>query len=75
MEEEAYEVVSAGIEEVELERVKLEQKERTQNLLYEDIRNLSLPSDTVVDVPSEKEEDILIVITTRPILVTSKTFN
>ncbi|XP_023769240.2 protein SABRE [Lactuca sativa] len=69
MEEEAYEVVPAGVEEVELERVKLEQKERIQNLLYEDIRNLSLPSDTVVDVPSEKEEDILIVITTRPILV------
>ncbi|CAH1450829.1 unnamed protein product [Lactuca virosa] len=69
MEEEAYEVVPAGVEEVELERVKLEQKERIQNLLYEDIRNLSLPSDTVVDVPSEKEGDILVVTTTRPILV------
>ncbi|KAL7583710.1 hypothetical protein Lser_V15G44672 [Lactuca serriola] len=68
MEEEAYEVVSAGIEEVELERVKLEQKERTQNLLYEDIRNLSFPSDTAVDVLSEKEGDILVVTTARPIL-------
>ncbi|KAI3508974.1 hypothetical protein L1887_23997 [Cichorium endivia] len=71
MEEEAYEVVPAGIEEVELERVNLEQKERTQNLLYEDIRNLSLPSDTAPDVPSgsEKEGDILVVTATRPILM------
>ncbi|KAL4556533.1 hypothetical protein LXL04_039189 [Taraxacum kok-saghyz] len=70
MEEEAYEAVPAGIEDVELERVKLEQKERIQNLLYDDIRNLSLPCDTVVDVPPEKDGDMLVVVTaTKPILV------
>ena len=42
IEEEADEVVPDGVEEVEIERVNLERKERARNLLFDDIRKLSL---------------------------------
>ncbi|KAI3491193.1 hypothetical protein L1887_44439 [Cichorium endivia] len=54
IEEEADEVVPDGVEEVEIERVNLEQKERSRNLLFDDIRKLSILAD---DVSSEKEQE------------------
>lgn len=68
--EEADEVVPDGVEEVEVERVNLEHKERVQNLLYDDLRKLSIPNDTAVDdVSSEKEGDTWMVTGGRSILV------
>nr|XP_043614487.1 protein SABRE-like [Erigeron canadensis] len=69
MEEEADEVVPDGVEEVELERVNLEQKERVQNLIYDDIRKLAIPTDTAVDTSSEKEADLWMLTASRSILV------
>ncbi|KAJ9545445.1 hypothetical protein OSB04_025152 [Centaurea solstitialis] len=69
MEEEPDVVVRDGIEEVELARVHLEQEERAQNLLYNDIRKLAVPNDTAVDVSSEKEGDMWMVTGGRSVLV------
>ncbi|XP_071713691.1 protein SABRE-like [Rutidosis leptorrhynchoides] len=69
MEEESDEVVPDGVEEVELERVNLEQKERVQNLIYDDVRKLAIPNDTAADVSSEKEGDMWMVTAGRSILV------
>ncbi|KAK9070488.1 hypothetical protein SSX86_010890 [Deinandra increscens subsp. villosa] len=69
IEEEGDEVVPDGVEEVDVERVNLEQKERAQNLLYDDIRRLAIPSDTAVDVSLEKEGDMWVVTGGRSILV------
>lgn len=74
MEEESNEVVPDGVEEVEVERVNLEQKERVQNLLYDDIRKLAIPTDTAVDVSSEKEGDMWMVTAGRSVLVRVKPF-
>ncbi|XVE55625.1 hypothetical protein DITRI_Ditri03aG0173700 [Diplodiscus trichospermus] len=54
--EEADEVVPDGVEEVELAKINLEQKEREQKLLLNDIKKLSLQCDTSGDHP-EKEGD------------------
>nr|GEU34142.1 protein SABRE [Tanacetum cinerariifolium] len=69
MEEESDEVVPDGVEEVEVERINLEQKERVQNLLYDDLRKLAIPTDTAVDVSSEKEGDMWMVTARRSVLV------
>ncbi|KAD4586171.1 hypothetical protein E3N88_23772 [Mikania micrantha] len=69
IEEEGDEVVPDGVEEVDIERVNLEQKERAENLLYDDIRKLVIPTDTAVDVSSEKEGDMWMVTGGRSILV------
>ncbi|KAK1432241.1 hypothetical protein QVD17_09136 [Tagetes erecta] len=69
IEEEGDEMVPDGVEEVDVERVNLEQKERAQNLLYDDIRKLAIPTDTAVDVSIEKEGDMWMVTGSRSILV------
>ena len=51
-------MVPDGVEEVELARINLERKEREQKLLLEDIRKLSLCSDTSGDLLPEKEGDL-----------------
>uniref|UniRef100_A0A5B7AFH2 FMP27/BLTP2/Hobbit GFWDK motif-containing RBG unit domain-containing protein n=1 Tax=Davidia involucrata TaxID=16924 RepID=A0A5B7AFH2_DAVIN len=61
VEEEADEVVPEGVEEVELARVNLEQKEREQKLLFDDIRKLSLCADTSGDKHPEKEGDLWMI--------------
>ncbi|KAJ0026216.1 hypothetical protein Pint_08506 [Pistacia integerrima] len=61
VEEEADEVVPDGVEEVELARINLEQKEREQKLILHDIRKLSLHCDTSGDLCQEKEGDLWIV--------------
>lgn len=65
--EEADEVVPDGVEEVELSRVKLEQKERAVNLLLDDIRKLSLGNDTSIDL--EKEDNLWMITGGRSTLV------
>ncbi|KAJ9560488.1 hypothetical protein OSB04_005648 [Centaurea solstitialis] len=69
VEEEADEVVPDGVEEVELERVNLEQKERARNLLFDDIRKLSLFTDATGDVYSEKEGNLWMITCGRSTLV------
>ncbi|KAJ0735220.1 putative FMP27, GFWDK domain-containing protein [Helianthus annuus] len=60
IEEEGDEAVPDGVEEVDIERVNLEHKERAQNLLYDDIRQLAIPTDTAVDAV-ENEGDMWMV--------------
>ncbi|XP_076926982.1 protein SABRE-like isoform X1 [Bidens hawaiensis] len=69
IEEEADEVVPDGVEEVEIERVNLEQKDRARNLLFDDIRKLSLFIDTSGDAHSEKEGNLWMVTGGRSTLV------
>ncbi|KAL3514280.1 hypothetical protein ACH5RR_026997 [Cinchona calisaya] len=69
VEEEADEVVPDGVEEVELARIDLEQKERVQKLILDDIRKLSLYSDASGDVQADKEDDLWMIIGGRTILV------
>ncbi|KAI7741690.1 hypothetical protein M8C21_007231, partial [Ambrosia artemisiifolia] len=69
IEDEGDEVVPDGVEEVDIERVNLEQKERARNLLYDDIRKLSIPTETAVDASFEKEGDMWMVTGGRSILV------
>ncbi|KAM3342335.1 hypothetical protein P3S68_027301 [Capsicum galapagoense] len=69
VEEEADEVVPDGVEEVELARVNLEQKERLQKLIQDDIRKLSLYNDASADRNSVKEDDLWIISGGRSILV------
>ncbi|XP_039049976.1 protein SABRE isoform X2 [Hibiscus syriacus] len=66
--EEADEVVPDGVEEVELAKITLEQKEREQKLLLNDIKKLSLHCDTSGD-HLEKEGDWWMVNGERSILV------
>ncbi|XP_017981411.1 PREDICTED: protein SABRE [Theobroma cacao] len=66
--EEADEVVPDGVEEVELAKISLEQKEREQKLLLNDIKKLSLHCDTSGD-HLEKEGDWWMVNGGRSILV------
>lgn len=61
VEEEADAVVPDGVEEVELERVNLEQKERMLTLLLDDIIKLSLCSNGTVNQDSEKDDNLWIV--------------
>ncbi|PHT43750.1 Protein SABRE [Capsicum baccatum] len=69
VEEEADEVVPDGVEEVELARVNLEQKERVQKLIQDDIRKLSLYNDESADRNSVKEDDLWIISGGRSILL------
>ncbi|XP_050158552.1 protein SABRE-like isoform X12 [Malus sylvestris] len=69
VEEEADEVVPDGVEEVELAKVDLEQKEREQKLVLGDIRKLSLRCDTTGDLYPEKEGDLWMINCTRSTLV------
>ncbi|WRX31391.1 FMP27/BLTP2/Hobbit [Theobroma cacao] len=66
--EEADEVVPDGVEEVELAKISLEQKEREQKLLLNDIKKLSLHCDTSGD-HLEKEGDWWMVNGGRSILL------
>ncbi|XP_022728696.1 protein SABRE-like isoform X2 [Durio zibethinus] len=66
--EEADEVVPDGVEEVELAKITLEQKEREQKLLLNDIKKLSLHCDTSGD-HLEEEGDWWMVNGGRSILV------
>lgn len=68
-------MVPDGVEEVDIERVNLEQKERAENLLYDDIRKLVIPTDTAIDVSMEKEGDMWMVTGSRSILVRSYFLN
>nr|XP_017218041.1 PREDICTED: protein SABRE isoform X2 [Daucus carota subsp. sativus] len=69
VEEEADEVVPDGVEEVELARVNLEQKERMQKLLLDDIRKLSVRNNVTVDLNLEKDGDLWMITGGRDALV------
>ncbi|GFP89565.1 upf0378 protein kiaa0100 [Phtheirospermum japonicum] len=69
VEEEADEVVPDGVEEVELAKVELEQKERAQKLILDDIRKLSLQGDISGDPHPEMETDLWMVTNGRSTLV------
>lgn len=69
VEEEADEVVPDGIEEVELAKINLEQKERVQNLILGDMKNLPLLSDTSSDPQPETEMELWMITCGRPMLV------
>ncbi|XP_023643806.1 protein SABRE isoform X2 [Capsella rubella] len=69
VEEEADEVVPYGVEEVELAKINLEEKERERKLLLDDIRKLSHCSDNVDDTHMEREGDLWMISTRRSILV------
>lgn len=63
------------MEEVELARVELEQKERAQNLILDDIRKLSLCSDSSADQSPEKDIDLWMISGGRSILVSDELLN
>ena len=67
-------MVPDGVEEVELERVNLEQKERARNLLFDDIRKLSLFIDASGDSYSDKEGNLWMITGRRSTLVRCKIF-
>ncbi|KAI9106951.1 hypothetical protein K1719_022479 [Acacia pycnantha] len=69
IQEEADEVVPDGVEEVELAKVNLEQKEREQKLILDDIRKLSLWSDASEDLYPEKEGDLWMITSGKSLLV------
>ncbi|KAG8632798.1 protein SABRE isoform X1 [Manihot esculenta] len=68
VEEEADEMVPDGVEEVELAKIELEQKEREQKLLLDDIRRLSLNGDASGDL-SRKESELWMITGGRSNLV------
>lgn len=72
VEEEADEVVPDGVEEVELARVNLEQKERMQKLLLDDIRKLSVRNNVTVDLNLEKDGDLWMITGGRDALVSGR---
>ncbi|KAJ4966887.1 hypothetical protein NE237_018736 [Protea cynaroides] len=69
IEEEADEVVPDGVEEVELARINLEQTERERKLLLNDIRGLSVCSDTSGDLSLEKDDNLWMLTGGRATLV------
>ena len=69
VEEEADEVVPDGVEEVELAKINLEQKEREQKLLLDDIQKLSVWCDTPGDLHPEKESDVWMITGGKSMLV------
>lgn len=73
VEEEADEVVPDGVEEVELAKINLEQREREQKVLLDDIRKLSLRCDTSSDQYPEMEADLWMITGGRSTLVRKKT--
>lgn len=62
-------MVPDGVEEVELAKINLEQTEREQKLLLDDIRKLSLRCDTSSDHYPEKEADLWMITGGRSALV------
>lgn len=62
-------MVPDGVEEVELARVNLEEKEREQKLILNDIKKLSLRCDISGDIILEKQGDLWMISGARPILV------
>ncbi|CAJ1971663.1 unnamed protein product [Sphenostylis stenocarpa] len=60
-EEAADEVVPDGVEEVELEKINVEKKERVQNLILDDIRKLSLWHDLSRNSNPQEEADLWII--------------
>lgn len=73
-EEEADQVVPYGVEEVELARINLEQKERVLNTILDDIRKLSLCNDESGEAYSEKEFEAWMVTGGRSVLVRNTVF-
>ncbi|XP_050212895.1 protein SABRE isoform X2 [Mercurialis annua] len=69
VEEETDEMVPDGVEEVELARVNLEQKEREQKLLLDDIRRLSIYGDFSGDTHLRKEGELWMITCGRSTLV------
>ncbi|KAL6527291.1 hypothetical protein OROGR_016381 [Orobanche gracilis] len=69
VEEEADEVVPDGVEEVELAKIDLEQKERVQKLILNDIRKLSPHGDISGDPHPEVITNLWMVTNGRSILV------
>ncbi|KAI3460068.1 hypothetical protein Pfo_016731 [Paulownia fortunei] len=69
VEEEADEVVPDGVEEVELAKVNLEQKERVLKLILDDIRKLSVRGDISGDPHPETEMDLWMITCGRSTLV------
>ncbi|CAI9116131.1 OLC1v1017206C1 [Oldenlandia corymbosa var. corymbosa] len=69
IEEEADEVVPDGVEEVELARIELEQKDRMQKIILDDIRKLSLLNDASGDANIGKEDELWMIVGGRTILV------
>ncbi|PKU72499.1 hypothetical protein MA16_Dca014542 [Dendrobium catenatum] len=63
VEEEADEVVPDGVEEVELARIQLEQKERERKLFLDDIRTLSVTNDIGGDLTlfTDRDSDLWMV--------------
>ncbi|KAH9605088.1 hypothetical protein KSS87_000957 [Heliosperma pusillum] len=69
VEEEADEVVPDGVEEVELAKIHLEQKEREKKLLLDDIMKLYLGTDAPGDQGSDKDGDLWMITCGRSTLV------
>ncbi|XP_010545182.1 PREDICTED: protein KINKY POLLEN [Tarenaya hassleriana] len=69
VEEEIDEVVPDGVEEVELAKIEVEQKERERMLLLDDIRKLSQHCSTSGTQNLDKEEDFWMIAGGRPELV------
>lgn len=69
VEEEIDEVVPDGVEEVELAKIELEQKERDRMLLIDDIRKLASSESNSGNINLEKESDFWMITGGRPILV------
>ncbi|XP_024015622.1 protein SABRE isoform X2 [Eutrema salsugineum] len=69
VEEEADEVVPYGVEEVELAKINLEEKERDRKLLLDDIRKLSHCSEYMDDTHMEREGELWMISTRRSTLV------
>ncbi|GMN40176.1 hypothetical protein TIFTF001_009410 [Ficus carica] len=69
VEEEADEVVPDGVEEVELAKISLEQKEREHKLIFNDIRKLSRRCEISGDLNPEKEGDLWMISAARSMLV------
>lgn len=67
-------MVPDGVEEVELAKINLEQTEREQKLLLDDIRKLSLRCDTSSDPYPENEADLWMITGGRSTLVRNKPF-
>ncbi|GLT93704.1 hypothetical protein SLE2022_114820 [Rubroshorea leprosula] len=67
--EEADEVVPDGVEEVELAKIALEQKEQERKLLHRDIKKLSVHCDSSSDLSPEKEVDLWMITCGKSLLV------
>lgn len=72
VEEEIDEVVPDGVEEVELAKIELEQKEKDRMLLLDDIRKLTQNESNSGQINLEKESDFWMITGGRPILVRKK---